>query len=120
MPATDDHDRGHRLDVLWDSATPGDSARVSAVELEVVEEEPGKTTGHWLTAEKRHHLPQELMRQRVRHAAAVAVGADRRQSQSTHLRPLVCWDAALYVQRQRGIARHVHEGAQERGDAHVL
>ena len=71
------------------------------------------------------------MRQLVRHAAAVAVCADRRQSQSTNLRPLVCGDAALYVQRQRdpwtnvatdprGIACHVHEGAQERRDAHVL
>ena len=71
------------------------------------------------------------MRQPLRPAPTVAVRADRRQSEATNLRLLVWRDAALDVQRQRNprtdlapdprwIARHVHQGAQERRDTHVL
>jgi hypothetical protein len=129
--ATDDDDGRRGLHFLWDFVTPGDSARISAVELQVVEEEPGKAPLHRPAAEKRHHLLQELMRQLLRQATAVAVGPDRRQSQLTSLRSFIRRDAALYVQRHCdprtnvatdpcGIARHVHEGAQERRDTHVL
>ncbi len=129
--AADDDDGRRGLLRLRDLVAPGDLPAVTALELQVVEEEARQLALDGTPAEEGHHLLQQVPGQLDRDAAVVAVGGDRRKGAAAHLGHVLFRHPALDVQRHghvrldlapdpRRVAAHVHERAQQRRDADVL
>ena len=131
LPAADDDDRRVGPDLGRDLVAPRDGAAVGAVEVQVVEEQRRKIVADGLAREERHHLADDLGRERLRLAAGVAIREHDGQRTTANLGALLLRHAALELHRRRDprprltadprrVAGHVDQGAQQGGDAHVL
>ena len=130
-PAADDDDGCRGLLGLRDLVTPGDLSAVTALELQVVEEEAGQPALDGTPAEEAHHLSQQFPGRLHRDAPVVAIGGDRREGTAAYLRHIPLRHAALNVQRDghvwldptshpRWVTAHVHERAHQCRNADVF
>ncbi len=120
-----------RASFFGDALAPRHRSRVGAVELELFRHQRYGPVDHRTGREEFHHLAHEVVGERIRLAAAVAVVGDRRDRAVPHRGLFLGRHARLELHRgehprpfvtanPRRITGHVHQRTAQRGNAHVV